>query len=106
MSTEFYPLKNPISSLRVEAAGDHVRISVWDRGALAGTLTVRAADAPAYILMFADERVVTMHRHYAGSGQGFEITEPEPPLDPKQCLVSEKGDVWTVAEVRAQNPPR
>jgi hypothetical protein len=36
-----------VSSIRVMANGHHALISVWNRGALAGTLTVNASDADA-----------------------------------------------------------
>lgn len=40
MSTEYYCLKPPLTSLRLEEGEGHDRITVWERGACAGTLTL------------------------------------------------------------------
>lgn len=42
MSTHYYELKHPWSSIRCEDNAKHCKISVWESGALAGTLTVES----------------------------------------------------------------
>jgi hypothetical protein len=59
-----------ITSLRVEANPRHWRITVWNRGGKAGTLTVNAADGPAVVdRLIPPERQVRLvctEAHHAG----------------------------------------
>lgn len=54
------PSNKVVSSLRVEVAGGHAHIGVWNRGGKAGTLVVEASDAIWFIdaLIPAAVRVV------------------------------------------------
>lgn len=49
-----------ISQISSQVRGDHVRISVWERGALAGTLEVRQENAGAIIQRLAGPETVLM----------------------------------------------
>ncbi len=53
MSTEYFTLKPPISSLRVEESGPHARISIWEGEALTGTLTILRENLQDWLRMFA-----------------------------------------------------
>jgi len=56
------PINSPVTSVRVEVgSGPHARITVWNRHANAGTLTVNKEDAETIAL-----RLVADVRHYPG----------------------------------------
>lgn len=43
-----------VSSIRTERLGDHVHISVWNRGGKAGELVVLPGDAPVIVMRLTD----------------------------------------------------
>lgn len=98
MTTSYYYLREPISSLRVEDAGPHTRVTVFEEGANVGTLTVR--DPRAFLWMFADGSEPAMRAHFGGEAVGVVVTELVRGLDPMLQLISEYGDLRTVADIR------
>lgn len=57
------PDRHMVSSLRITKHLIHWHISVWNRGAAAGSLTVNASDGPALVAMLLPER---LRRPYHG----------------------------------------
>jgi hypothetical protein len=54
----YYPCRDggPVSSVRVVTQGEHARITIWNRGGLAGELVVLRLDAAAYVEMLTGQR--------------------------------------------------
>ena len=97
MSTYFHALKEPWSDVKVEETPDSYRITLWDnRGNQAGTLTLRPEDGCEAILHFAEDEPVCQ-RHGERGGPALCIFRAVRTA----TLVSDRGDVTTLADVRA-----
>lgn len=97
MSTSYYALTPPITYLRL-VQGHHDRLTVWDSGGNAGTLTLSSGHGKKLALLFRGQLVMLA---YAGPGNTRSVDElviPHVPDD--ECLVSENGDVITAGEAR------
>ena len=106
MSTSYYRLRDPFSSMRLKEGKVHDRVTLWEGGALAGTLVVRGGTGKRVALIFADQDCddskVPMRTHWGGSGVGAVVTVNDRSLADDITLVSEYGDVLTVAKVMAR----
>lgn len=51
-----------VSSVRVTVQGDHIRLAIWNRGGLAGELTVNVKDADEIVLRLTDARRISWAR--------------------------------------------
>lgn len=97
MATGYYSLTPPITSLRLEQ-GHHDRLTVWDSGGNAGTLTLCSGHGKLVASLFRGQLALMA---YAGPNNTRRIDElliPRVPDD--ECLVSEHGDVITAGEAR------
>ena len=47
-----------VSSVRIESNGHHDRVTIWNRGGNAGTLTVKAGDGKMIARWLMPERIV------------------------------------------------
>ena len=102
MSTNYYHLREPITNLRMTPEGLEVSI----RGQVAGLLALEPeASSGEIALMFADEQGddsrCPMRTLWGGTAQGCIVRENTRGLDPALVLVSEYGEIFTVAQVRA-----
>lgn len=104
MSTSYYYIQEPITSLRLEEGPGHDRLTVWQSGANAGTLVLTKGSARTIISLFAehaeDDRC-PMRTHFGGVEVGCVVTENVRGLDPSLILISEYGELFTVAQIRA-----
>lgn len=108
MSTSYYRLREPFTSLRLEKGPTHDRLTVWEEHANAGTLTVRGGWGKHVALLFAlqegDEQC-PVRTHWGGVDRGAVVTfrDRDKDLPDEIVLVSEYGDVVTVGYVRARD---
>jgi hypothetical protein len=104
MSTSYYYLREPITSVRFEERGEHCHISVWEHGKLAGKLIVAKENAHLFAWMFSeresDDSRAPIRTRWGGAEYGCVVDENARGLDPKLQLIDEYGDVWTVADIR------
>lgn len=101
MSTSYHRLKEPITRLRLKTRDGRTRVSVWLDGTYAHALIVKGEFATTVVRMFADEQgdnECPVRTHWAG--QRVVVTENVPDLDPEMQLISDYGEIWTVAEIR------
>uniref|UniRef100_A0A6M3L3G4 Uncharacterized protein n=1 Tax=viral metagenome TaxID=1070528 RepID=A0A6M3L3G4_9ZZZZ len=102
MSTSYYSLREPFTSIRIESNSQHDKITFWSRHGNAGTLTVDKGDAKLIAIMISDnENLQPIHSHYGGE-KGTIITENISGLLPEQVLISEYGEALTVAQIRSK----
>lgn len=104
MSTSYHYLRGPLTSLRLEEGPAHDRLTVFEAGANAGTLTLSLGTGRLLALALADEQDdfhCPMRTHFGGAGVSCVVTENVRGLDPALTLVSDEGEVLTVAEIRA-----
>ncbi len=99
MSTEFYPFKGTISSVRLECGPGHDTIGVWQAGAKCGELTVTKGAGKDLVFLFASDVAafnvvntglasVTVHVFPYGVG-----------MLPDQFVISEYGELMRVKDV-------
>ena len=105
MSTSYYDLVEGITSLHLEEGPAHDRLTVWENGANAGTLTLSRGSGKWVARLFADRTGdidCPLRTHWGGSAVGSVVTENRRGLADDYCVVSEYGDVLTVGQVRAR----
>ena len=102
MTTEYYLLKKPFTSIRVERSTAHDKLTLWVKHENIGTLTLTAGTAHEILMMFASTDCWVMMTHFGGSLVGCVVKERlrAGALDPDQILIDEYGGISTVAEVR------
>ena len=106
MSTSYYHLRQPITSLRLEEVVGHDRLTLFESGANIGTLTLSKGMGKTVASFFADEvddHVAPLRTHYGGKGVGCVVTVHDPHLHPETMLIDEYGQPFTVAQIRAMN---
>ena len=105
MSTSYYYVRQPFTSVRLEEGQVHDRVTIFEKGANCGTLTVTAGIGSSVCWFFADHNVddwhAPMRTHWGGDTVGCVVTENVRGLDPDLVLVSGYGIPIAVAEIRA-----
>lgn len=101
-------MKPPVTSLRLKEGKGNDRLSVWVDHALSGTLVLPKGQSRDVILFFArDEPAI--HTHAGGEERGCVVTFDDFYLHASRgwaggiVLVSERGELTTVGEVRAKD---
>jgi hypothetical protein len=114
VSTSYYHLREPVTALKLRnhddaelmhgaKDGGHTWIDVDISGHAAGSLRVRDEDVPGVLLMLSDRGGhddVPVRTSWGGEGVGCQVTERVRGLDPNLQLVSEYGELMTLAEIR------
>ncbi len=103
MSTNYYNLKEPFTSVRILSEGNHDKITFWSRHGNAGTLIVERGDGKLIIKMlinYNEDTKCPMRTHWGGKDIGAIVTENIPNLEDKRVLISEYGEIVTVKEIR------
>jgi len=100
MSTSYYGLSDPITSLRLEEGPGHDRLTVWEGNALAGTLVLSLGEGRHVAMMFADQDCERANTSYGGKDVGCRVN-CDPALRDDLVVISEYGEVTTIGAVRA-----
>ena len=105
MSTAYYRLREPITSLALEEGPAHDRLRIWERHGLAGELVVSAGSGREIARMFfetgVDDLHCAIHTYYGGAERGGVGTVNDPTLpDSATVLDGDTGEVLTVGEVK------
>ena len=109
MSTSYYRLVEPFTSIRLREEPGHDRATFWESGANCGTLTVSRGVGARLALLFAnreDDHACPMRTHWGGRDQGSVVTVNDTSLADDVTLISDYGQVLTVAEVKARTGQR
>ena len=99
MSTEFYPFKSGISSVRLECGPGHDVIGVWQDGAKTGELTVTKGTGKELIFLFVSD---TAAFNVVNAGLGLRKVHVFPSgssMKPYQFVLSEYGELMRVQDV-------
>jgi len=104
MSTSYYHLREPVTALKLSPDDEgRTRLEVEVRGYKAGSLLLDDHDVPGVLLMLSDSGRyddVPVRTSWGGEGVGCQVTERVRGLDPNLQLVSEYGELMTLAEIR------
>lgn len=100
MGTTYRELREPWSSVRVVETGQHTQITLWENGANAGTLTVRAEVAGEVIHSLTGEEI---GKHWwGGDERGLQYTHYREPRSrqviSEMAEVHEYADLWVIAD--------
>lgn len=104
MSTSYFHLRAPITSLALDEGPVHDRLRVWQDHGLAGELVVRHGVGRQLALMFAstddDDLHCALHLWYGGDTRGMVVNVNDPSLPDACVVVSEYGEVTNVGAVK------
>lgn len=109
MSTSYYRLKQPITHLRIEDAGGHDKIKIWVDHGLAGSLTVAKRDTKEFVRLFVlyeEDNECPLRTHWGGKERGAVVTVNDDTLADESVVVSEYGELLTVADVKKRDGAR
>lgn len=103
MSTSFYQLKEPVTSIRLEVMGGHTHVGIWINHGKAGTLVFRNEEWKQGIWLFIDNDISDAHIYVHGGGKsvGLIVDEYDNLFPAEKQMVSEYGELTTVGEIRA-----
>jgi len=106
MSTSYYRLKPPVTHLRLEEGDGHDRLTIWVNHANAGTLTLRKEEMremlDCFILHEADNEC-PLRSYWGGADRGAVVYANENDLPDEMMVISEYGELLTVAQVKARD---
>jgi len=105
MSTSYYRLMEPFTSLRLEEGAGHDRLTVFEGHANCGTLTLSKGVGRRLAQCFIDdeENICPLRTHWGGTARGAVVTVNDASLPDDATVISEYGDVLTVKEVKARD---
>ena len=102
MSTSYYKLKEPITSIRIESNERHDKLTIFTRHGNAGMLVLDRGDGKDIARMFMaydEDNKCPMRTHWGGK-EGAVVTENEENLLDEMTVISEYGEILTVGDVR------
>jgi len=105
MSTSYYLLRRPITSVRPEVLGGHTHVGVWINHAKSGDLVVRNEEwLPLLQALTSDECVI--HVSCGGKDVGLVVDDRCPESCDMVQIVSECGTLHSMGEIRNQQTMR
>lgn len=98
MTTAYFTLRKPLTDISTALINGHIRVTLFINHANAGTLTVRTEELPELLsaLSYGGEDLPNDSTVLVN---GLRVAAPEQMPD-DTCLISEKGIITTLAEVR------
>lgn len=106
MSTSYYRLVNPITRLRLEEGAAHDRLTVFENGVNAGTLTLSKGVGRRLAMLFAvhkEDNECPLRTHFGGVERGCVVTINDHQMSDCATVIDEHGEIHTVAEVKAMD---
>lgn len=101
MSTDYYSLQPPITSVQLKPnPGDHHNeLSIWLNHRLAGVLKVDEEEGSQLLLMMRGP--VVLHTAFGGSLVGCEVSDrASPSVEDDVLVVSDYGEIMSALKVR------
>ena len=103
MSTEFYRIKPPFTSVRTEVGGGHTRLSLWVNHAKTGDITLRNEELKDVLRVFCREEPAVIQRGLTGGE--VQLAYEDDNVEPDTILVSEYGEITCVAQLQPEGDP-
>ena len=105
MSTTYYALKSPVTSLRLDGSPAHTKLTIFVNHANVGELTLANSELGDVLRMFKGDYEV-LHARWGGVERGCVVTQTDSALaamlDNDTQVISEYGQLFTIGEVLAQ----
>ena len=106
MSTSYYRIAKPISALKIHDNTDRLdTIEFWIAGEYVGALTMDKRHVKSFVRQFVeytDDFHCPLRTHWGGS-QGAIVTINDESAADDDLVISEYGDLLTVAQVKARH---
>ena len=106
MSTSYYRLAPPTTHIRVEETPGHARLTLFINHAMSGTLIVRQDEMKETVRLFQlyeDDDQCPLRTHWGGKDRGTVVTVNDETLPEEAVVISEYGELLTVAQVKARD---
>ena len=103
MSTNYFRLLEPITSIRLEESAGHDRLTVFENGANAGTLTLSKGAGrrvALHLVLQEEDPNCPVRTYYGGAEIGLVVDVNDKEMPDCATVVSEYGDVYTMGEVK------
>jgi len=105
VSTSYYRLLPPITSIQLDEGPLHDRLRIFTgptgHGVYAGELTLALGEGKLVARLLAEAGDPTMHVSYGGDARGCVVQEFQADLREWDTLIDESSKVVTVRDVRA-----
>ena len=102
MSTDYYALKKPITSIRPEILGGHTHVGIWVNHAKSGTLIFHNDEWKDAIWLFVEREVSPIRAFWGDTEKGCIVRETDTKSPAEQQMVSESGELVTIGQIRAK----
>ena len=105
MTTSYYRLKKPVTHLRLDEEKGHDKLTIWINHAQSGTLTLANRETQDAIWLFVQQESndhCPLRTSWGGSDHGAIVTIQDSTLPDETCIISEYGELLTVAKVKAR----
>ena len=99
MSTSFHLLRPPFTSVRQTRLGGHTTLGIWVNHAKAGDIVLRNEEV-AEVLHAISSQSEDDHHCAVHRGNALTINQH---IEPDTCLISEYGELTTLAELRKES---
>lgn len=109
MSTSYYRLTEPFTSIKMEEGPGHDRVKLWEHGALAGELVLTKGWGKRVCLLFAlheEDNECPLRTHWGGQDRGAVVTVNDKAMPNEACVISEYGEPLTVQQVKERDGTR
>lgn len=97
MSTNYYRLKRPITSVHMNVTGPHTRIVVFVNHANAGELCLRNEEVAGFLLAMKSE-YTALQKYASGDGKTC-LSFEDDGLEPETPLISETGELTSQRQI-------
>ena len=105
MSTSYYRLKPPITHLELELKPGHDRVKIWVNHGLVGELILANRETCAFLDCFTlhePDNECPLRSYWGGAEKGTVVYANEINLSREMIVISEYGELLTVAQVFAR----
>ena len=106
MSTSYYRLKPPITHLTLKAESGHDRLKIWVNHGLVGELVLANRETRAFLdcfTLYEADNECPLRSYWGGPERGTVVYANEDNLPDGMMVISQYGELLTVAQVKARN---
>ena len=100
MSTNYFRLKKPFTSVRTTVGGGHTQLAIWVNHAKAGDITLRNSEVPSVLQALSQDLPAV--RRVATAEGGTRLDFDDDNLESEHVLISEYGDLTCLGDLEAQ----
>ena len=101
MSTTYFELRHPVTSVRIKSQNStHTVLSIWTNSKMAGSLTLETRELAEFLLLLKSSRELV----YVSGVEKGKVNIEAIGVDLNRPLISESGDLTNLFEIRKKYP--